>query len=184
MAKSTKRNIKRHLELLRSRVAAGDLKGHYELALDLLEGIQDIRGRSIVRRDPAYAVRLLRAAAEGGISEAFSSLAYAYDVGLGVRANRAEAERWYRRAFRSGNSIGAYNLATIYRDAGDFRSAFRWWQRAADLKDGDAMVDVAYCYQYGVGVRKSIAAARKQYRRAIASRDISPVGRRQCTASL
>jgi TPR repeat protein len=49
--------------------------------------------------------------------------------------------------------------------------------RAAALGDGDAMSDAGYCYQYGIGVRKNIASARRMYRRAIAARDISMWGR-------
>jgi TPR repeat protein len=169
---------------LRRRVAAGDLQAHFELGLELRDGIQDIRGRTIVRRNAVYAVRLLRAAAQGGISEAYDSLAYAYDVGLGVRANRAEAERWYRRAYRSGSSMCAGSLAIIYRDAGDLRSAFRWYRRAAALKDGDAMVDVAYCYQYGIGVRKNVLAAQRVYRSAMSSRDITAYGREEAMYGL
>lgn len=184
MSISKQTQLNRRLARLRGRVAAGDLQAHFELGLELLEGIQDVRGRSIVRRNPAYAVGLLRAAAEGGISQAYDSLAYAYDVGLGVRANRAEAERWYRRAYRSGSSMGAGNLAVIYRDVGDLRTAFRWYRRAAALKDGDAMVDVAYCYQYGIGVRKNISEARKLYRCAISSRDITAYGREEAMYGL
>ena len=184
MHRSTKQETKRRLAMLRRRVASGDLQAHYELGLELLEGFQDIRGRSVVRRSPGYAVDLLRAATEGGITEAYDSLAYAYDVGLGVRANRAEAERWYRRAYRIGSSMGAYNLAIIYRDTGDLRSAFRWWQRAAGLNDGDATVDVAYCYQYGIGVRKNAAEARRLYRRAMSSKDISQSGREEAMYGL
>ena len=184
MSISKPKQPKQRLARLRGRVAAGDFRAHFELGLELLEGIQDARGRPVVRRNPVYAVRLLRAAAEGGVTDAFFSLGYAYDVGLGVRTNQTEAERWYRRAYRTGSSMGTGNLAIIYRDAGDLRSAFRWYRRAAALKDGDAMVDVAYCYQYGIGVRKNITEARKLYRGAISSRDITANGREEAKYGL
>jgi TPR repeat protein len=41
------------------------------------------------------------------------------------------------------------------------------------MRDGDAAVDVGYCYQYGIGTRKNTASAKRMFRRAIASRDIS-----------
>jgi TPR repeat protein len=47
------------------------------------------------------------------------------------------------------------------------------------MGDGDAMVDAGYCYQYGIGVRKNIAVARRLYRRAIPVRDISMWGREE-----
>jgi TPR repeat protein len=44
------------------------------------------------------------------------------------------------------------------------------------MGDGDAMGDVAYSYQYGIGVRRNVAAARRLYLRAIKSRDVSVWG--------
>jgi TPR repeat protein len=67
----------------------------------------------------------------------------------------------------------------VYRDAGKARLAFQWWKRAADMRDGDAAVDVGYCYQYGIGTRKSAANAKRMFRRAIASRDISQYDREE-----
>jgi TPR repeat protein len=59
------------------------------------------------------------------------------------------------------------------------RRAFAWWMRAAAMGDGDAMGDAGYCYQYGIGVRKNVATARRLYRRTIAARDISMWGREE-----
>jgi TPR repeat protein len=70
-------------------------------------------------------------------------------------------------------------LATVYRDAGKATLAFQWWKRAAELGDGDAAVDVGYCYQYGIGTRKSTAKAKRLYRRAIVSKAISRYGREE-----
>lgn len=150
-----------------------------DLGLNLFEGIQDRKGRSIVRRNPRAAVTWFLRAANRGDRTAASSLGYAYDVGLGTKRNVAQAIRWYRRAARSGDSTAMSNLATVYRDAGKARLAFQWWKRAADISDGDAAVDVGYCYQYGIGARKNVANAKRMFRRAIASRDISKFGREE-----
>jgi TPR repeat protein len=150
-----------------------------DLGLKLLEGIQDRRGRSIVRRDSRAAVTWFHRAANRGDRMAACSLGYAYDVGLGVHRNIAQAIRWYRRAARSGDSGAASNLATVYRDAGKARLAFKWWNRAADMHDGDAAVDVGYCYQYGIGTRKNSVNAKHMFRRAIASKDTSQYGREE-----
>jgi TPR repeat protein len=56
--------------------------------------------------------------------------------------------------------------------------------RAAAMGDGDAMGDAGYCYQYGIGVRKDIASARRLYRHAIAARDISMWGREEALYQL
>jgi TPR repeat protein len=70
-------------------------------------------------------------------------------------------------------------LATVYRDAGKAGLAFQWWKRAVDMRDGDAAVDVGYCYQYGIGTRRNTANAKRLFRRAIKSKDISQYGREE-----
>jgi len=175
----TKRRWRDHIASLVRQADAGEVSAMTDLGLNLFEGIQDRRGRSIVRRNPRAAVGWFRQAANCGDSTAASSLGYAYNVGLGTKRNVAQAIRWYRRAARSGNSTATYNLATVYRDAGKPVLAFQWWERAADMRDGDAAVDVGYCYQYGIGTRKNTANARRMFRRAIASRDISQYGREE-----
>ncbi len=173
----TKRGWHDQMASLRRRAIAGDVSAMTDLGLNLLEGIQDRNDRSIVRRNPGVAVNWLREAARCGDATAAGSLGYAYDVGLGVRRNCDHAIHWYRKAARSGISGAASNLATVYRDAGNARLAFKWWKRSADMRDGDAAVDVGYCYQYGIGTRKNAAKAKRRFRRAIASKDITQVGR-------
>ena len=174
----TKRGWHDHIASLKQKALAGDLSATTELGLNLFEGIQDRKGRSIVRRNPRAAVTFFRQAANRGDSTAACSLGYAYDVGLGVRPNVTEAIRWYRRAVRGrGSTAASTNLATVYRDLGKARLAFQWWKRAADTHDGDAAVDVGYCYQYGIGTSRSAADAKRMYRRAIESQDITEHGR-------
>ena len=177
------RNRRPHLKTLiaalRSRVSSGDASAMSDLAMWLQEGFRDRKGRSLIRGNPGYAFRLFKHAAEQGQVNAFASLGLAYDNGLGTQRNKKKAAYWYMRALRNGESIGAANLATVYRDAGNLRRAFSWWMRAAAMSDGDSMVDAGYCYQYGIGVHKNIAAARRLYRRAIAARDITMWGREE-----
>jgi TPR repeat protein len=175
----TKRGWRDHIASLGRRADAGEVSAMTDLGLNLFEGIQDRKGRSIVRRNPRAAVAWFLRAANRGDRTAASSLGYACDVGLGTKRNAAQAIRWYRRAARSGDSTATSNLATVYRDAGKARLAFQWWKRAADMRDGDAAVDVGYCFQYGIGTRKNVANAKRMFRRAIASRDISQFGREE-----
>jgi len=165
------------MALLKRQAVAGNVSAMTDLGLNLLEGIQDRKGRSIVRRNPSVAVTWFREAARCGDSTAAGSLGYAYDIGLGIRRNRNQAIRWYRQAAKSGNSGAASNLATVFRDAGSAQLAFQWWKRSADMRDGDAAVDVGYCYQYGIGTRKNPAKAKLRFRRAIASKHVTQAGR-------
>jgi len=168
-----KPNWNRVIEGLRRGVAAGDAASMKELGLTVADGIQDRHGRALVRRNAPYAVRLFRLAIANGDESACGPLGYAYDVGNGTKRNKSLALFWYRRAVRHGDSGSATNIATIYRDQGDLRAMVRWWLRAAAMDDGDAMVDAGYCYQYGIGVRRNLASARRLYRRAFAARSIT-----------
>ena len=159
--------------------ARGNVSAMRDLGLNLFEGIQDRRGRSLIRRNPTMAVTWFRRAARHGDLTAAGSLGYAYDVGLGAQRNVDQAIRWYRRATKLGNATAASNLATVYRDTGNPRLAFQWWKRSAGMGNGDAAVDVGYCQQYAIGTRKDVAGAQRMFRRAIASRNISQFGREE-----
>lgn len=149
------------------------------MALDLLDGIQDQQGHSVVRRNSRYAVRLLQYAAENGDSSAATMLAYAYDVGQGIRRNVALAIKWYHRAFRQGETMAAANLATVYRDRSNLKLAHQWHLRAMGMGDGDAAVDAGYDFLYGIGVRKDLRSARRMLRNALRSTLISQMGREE-----
>ena len=150
-----------------------------DLGLLLQQGIQDTEGRAVVRRNPTKGFQLLRRAADRGDSSAAFSLGYAYDTGVGTLRSRDHALRWYRRAWRKGYSLAASNIATIYRDEGKRRLAFQWWRRSQSLGDGDAAVDVGYCYQYGIGARRNYVLAKHMYKLAIASEYITAYGREE-----
>lgn len=130
----TKSNWNRRMALLRQRAAAGDIAAVRDLGHTLLEGIQDRKGRSLVRRNPAYAARLIHRAAESGDGMAAVLLGYMYAAGMGVRPNSTLALYWDRRAVAQGEANG-FNLAAEYRRQGNLRLAHRWFLRAA--KDGD-----------------------------------------------
>jgi TPR repeat protein len=127
--------------------------------------------------DVKAAFRLFRSMAESGDKGAWLNLGYFYDVGLGIRKNRTEALRWYRRAYRAGDSSAASNIATVYRDEGKHRLAFQWFFRAASMNDGDAEVEVAKRLLSGVGVMKDRSRAVTVLKRAVASNRITPAGR-------
>lgn len=163
----------------RRGAAAGDVACIRDLGLTLAGGIQDHQGRSLVRRNPSYAVRLFRKAALSNDSTAASSLGLAYDSGNGVRPDRALALKWYRRAVQLGDSTAAANLATLYRDSGSSRLAHLWLLRAVQMGDGDAAVSAGYGYLYGIGTRRSPKSARRMLRRALRSGSISEHGREE-----
>lgn len=155
-----------------------------DLGLTLLEGIKDRQGRSVVRRNSKYAVRLLERAAASGESMAAASLGYAYGVGQGVRRDSTVAIKWDRRAIGLGETIAMGNLAAEYRRLGNLRLAHQWFLRAAKMGDGDAAVDAGYGYLYGIGVRRNLQSARIMLRLAARTTYVTSYAREEALYNL
>jgi len=71
------------------------------------------------------------------------------------------------------------NVAAAYRILGKFRLSARWYKKAAERGDGDAMTDWGYCLQHGVGVRRNERSAERTYRSAIACKWITDFSREE-----
>lgn len=175
----TKSNWNRRMTLLRQRAAAGNIAAVRDLGHTLLEGIQDWKGRSLVRRNSGYATRLMHRAAESGDGMAAALLGYMYAAGIGVRPSFTRALNWDRRAVAQGETIALFNLAAEYLRQGNLRLAHRWFLRAARTGDGDAAVDAGYNYLYGIGVRRDLRAARRMLQKGLRSTFISQMGREE-----
>lgn len=95
----------------------------------------------------------------------------------------SERERRYIRKWRAkvarGDESGMSNIAAGYRILENFRLAARWYQRAAEHGNGDAMVDWGYCLQHGIGTPTDHQAAEQTYRAAIASTWITEYAREE-----
>jgi len=61
-------------------------------------------------------------------------------------------------------------------DRGNLRLAVTWCRKAADARDGDAHVALAYCYYYGLGTTKSTTRALRELDRADRTSDVTPYG--------
>lgn len=94
------------------------------------------------------AFRLFLAAARAGEDGAFGIVAQFYDRGYGVRHDETAALRWYQLAYqhRRTDSGAANNMGCIWRDRGKLVRALRWFQRAVELGDADANLEIAKTY--------------------------------------
>jgi TPR repeat protein len=128
----------------------------------------------------APALRAFQALADQGDETAYFMLGYAHDTGRGVRRNRAKAMYWYMRAYKAaGASAGmaASNMATIYRDLGKARQELRWYERAAGLGDGDALVEIGIRHLSGKGTRRNPLMAVEHFKAALRSKHVTEAGR-------
>ena len=71
------------------------------------------------------------------------NLAYAYNSGVGVRADQKQAEYWYQKAAAQGNAGAQTAYGFILLQRGATADAQRWLERAAMAGDKDAQVFLA-----------------------------------------
>ena len=96
-----------------------------------------------------------------GDQAGWERLGYLLDVGYGVSVDKAEAMRCYRMAWRKRSTVAANNIAILYRERGNHRAMFRWFERGALEGDGSGYFNMAKCYLNGTGVRRSLEAAQR-----------------------
>lgn len=116
----------------------------------------------------ARAADLFRQCAELGDVAAMLNIGYFLDEGLGMKADKAAAMGWYRKAYDQGDSSAANNIAILHREQNDLTGAFDWFERAAEMGDADAHVELAKIHLHGLGVAKSEAKAREHLEKALA----------------
>jgi TPR repeat protein len=88
------------------------------------------------------AFKLFLAAAQDGEVDAFNSVGYFYDHGIGVKRDADSAYAWYRRAALRGNLTGILNLGIWYRDSGNLRRSKLWFEKAHAKGDGSAAFEL------------------------------------------
>jgi TPR repeat protein len=134
--------------------------------------------------DFARAQAYFREGAALGDDNCWTHLGYMFDVGIGTPIDKVEAMRCYRMAWRNRCTIAANNIAILYRERGDHRAMFRWFERAALAGDGSPHLDLAKCYLDGVGVRRSVVAAQRCLAIAVGHEFISEEEREEAEALL
>ena len=119
------------------------------------------------QRDYGTAARLLK---DDHSADSAYLLGIIYFKGEGVRANKAEAIRWLRRAGEMGHVRAQNNLGMIY-DKGDGvhqdqKEAASWYLKAAEKGDAQSQFDLGLMYTNGEGVAKDRKEAVKWLRKA------------------
>ena len=113
----------------------------------------------------------LRLLAEQGDAPAQFELGWRHVRGEGVREDRTEAGRWFRRAAEQGYADAEERVAFGYQGGYygfqlDYGEAARWYWRAIDQGNADAMNNFGGMHSYGLGFQQDYAEAVRWYRRA------------------
>lgn len=134
--------------------------------------------------DFALARTCFEQAAQLGEVIGLARLAYMFDAGLGGTPDKTEAMRHYRRAWRRGSAAAANNIAILYRERGDHRAMFRWFQRCAQAGAADAHLELAKCYVSGIGVRRSLDHALRSLAAVLIAVDVFEASREEAEAMM
>ncbi len=129
-----------------------------------------VPGDSSSQGSPGFeSLAACRAAARAGDPEGMYQLGLRYEDGRGVKADRAEALKWYQAAAEAGHAAGLYQLAYAYRYASgveaDLGKALDYGQRAEAAGHGEAANLVGVLYALGEGVEKDPEEAARHFAR-------------------
>ncbi len=120
--------------------------------------------------NPEEAFKCYSIAAELGLADAQSSLAYCYGQGFGVQQDYEKAVQWYLRAAEQGHATSQYNLGICYSKGRgvekDDVEAAKWYEKVAEQGFSTAQYILGACYEGGIGVQKDLQRAVEWYRKA------------------
>ena len=109
------------------------------------------------------ALKLAQPLAHAGDARAQSLLGTLYYRGRGVRADAAEAVRWFRAAADGGDPAAGFYLGVMFAEGRgvpqDYEQAAVWYRRAADLGDAQALYNLGLAYAQGEGVSQDNVTA-------------------------
>jgi len=148
----------------------GDVAAMLKLATFYSDGPRPLRDRVSAF---AWSNRAAEAGAPGG---AFN-LGLAYDDGMGVVADKAQAQRWYRTAIERQHTSAMVNLAALLLNgSNDTNSAYTsealgLVRRAADAGSTTGIFNMGYLYEKGIGLAKDMTEALRWYRLAAERKD-------------
>jgi uncharacterized protein len=121
-----------------------------------------LEGREVAR-DTQRAADLLRKAADQGHAAAVYNLGVMARDGIGVAKDRALARSLFLKAAASGYALAQYSLARLLYDQRDFAQAARWYEKAGNQGDIDALYNLGYMYHEGEGVARDYRKANELF---------------------
>jgi len=154
---------KKQLKKLLSKAKAGDIESQVTVASYFENGLVDEEGNEIVPQKPKRAFHWNLLAARQGDESAQLAVGDAFSLGIGTKRDFTKAKKWTKKAIKQGVASAAHNLGTIYRDLKKPRLAFKWYCRAVEMGDKDALLSVGLCQLFGLGIQQNTKAANKSF---------------------
>jgi TPR repeat protein len=113
----------------------------------------------------------LKRSAELGYPDAFASVGYVYEHGIGVEKNTAEAIRWYEKGVEKNDIWSANNLGLAYLNGEgvekNLDKARELFLNAAAQNNSASLQSLGYIYHNGIGVPKDDTIAAGWYEKAM-----------------
>lgn len=119
-----------------------------------------------VRKDRVQAVHWYALAAAQGNAQAEFNLGMCYFHGEGVESNdasqnRSAAIKWFSLALSHGYENAANGLGLVYEDtpSSDYKQAFRWYSKGAEMGDHEAAYNACRLVAQGLGAPSDYSEA-------------------------
>lgn len=93
------------------------------------------------------------------------NIGFLYDNGLGVKADKNKAKKFYEKACFGEDWLGCKNLAITYFKNQNFSKAAEIFAKGCELKDGFSCANLGYQYENGDGVVKDELKAIEFYKK-------------------
>ncbi|RIB01896.1 hypothetical protein C2G38_2229356 [Gigaspora rosea] len=149
-----------------------------------------------IEKDEHKAFIYYQKCSEMGDALGMRNVGYCYQHGIGVEKNEQKAFIYYQKSAEMGNIDGIYQTGYCYQNGigvekdehkafiyyqksselwhakghskveKDEHKAFIYFQKSADMDDVRGTYQVAYCYNYGIGVEKNIKKAFEYYQKS------------------
>lgn len=157
------------------KVVERDLKKTYEsyqkAALagypDAINNYADMYFRGeYVNKDEKRAHELFLKAAELGVAESMYTIGYMYENGVGVEKDMDKSKHWFTQSALHGDVFAANRLGHEAVERGDGEVAIKWYKVAAEKGDVDGEVNLATCYESGIGTPVNLKKAKYWYQKA------------------
>jgi uncharacterized protein len=109
-------------------------------------------------------------AAKSGMRDAVLAMGWFYLNGVGVGADAEEAQRWYKKSARQGDTRAMFSLGQIAYDGGDHAEALAWFRRAADKGHVRSWFWIGKLLWRGQGLPADKKQAMKYFHKAAAAK--------------